>query len=76
MYMYSILKIETKNRQAINVELVHDTKGKFGQIWRQIYIWNKRGHTHQNWCASTPTCMIFWANSNWLNFSTTMDLYM
>ena len=50
---------------------------KFGLFLKYQYLRNWRGHAHQNWCTClTHQCLlswIFWADSIWLNFLTTMD---
>ena len=44
------------------MDYIHGPKGKFGhfegkQKWANL--WDQSGHVHQNWFASTSTCLIF-----------------
>ena len=48
--------------------IVHGSKGKFGRFLKYQYLRNRRGHTHQNWCAYWCACML-----DRLNFLMTMD---
>ena len=52
-------------------------KGNLAVFERWAYLQNQKGHAHQSWCTCTTyqslLAWIYWAGSNPLNFSMTMD---